>query len=146
MPRPRLFRPMTSSPYDDIIHLSRPASTRHPPMSMQERAGQFSPFAALVGYDDAVKEVGREVGCREELSPDEEEELNATLQKIGGLLAQGVRPAVRVTRFVPDESKEGGGYRTIQGVVRGIDGVEGTILLEKEAVPLRDVGRVTLEA
>ena len=43
-------------PYDDIIHLSRPVSSKHPPMPMEKRAAQFSPFAALTGYDDAVVE------------------------------------------------------------------------------------------
>ena len=42
--------------YDDIIHLSRPRSGRRACMTNYDRAAQFSPFAALTGYDDAVKE------------------------------------------------------------------------------------------
>ena len=42
--------------YDDIIHLSRPASPRRARMSMIDRGAQFSPFAALVGYDAAIAE------------------------------------------------------------------------------------------
>lgn len=36
-----------SNTYDDIIHLPRPVSTAHKPMSMEERAAQFAPFQAL---------------------------------------------------------------------------------------------------
>ena len=42
--------------YDDIINLPHPTSRKHPRMSMHDRAAQFSPFAALVGYGDAIKE------------------------------------------------------------------------------------------
>ena len=41
--------------YDDIINLKRPES-KHPKMSMTDRAGQFAPFAALTGYGDAISE------------------------------------------------------------------------------------------
>ena len=44
-----------SGPYDDILYRSRPVSQRHPPMSRADRAAQFSPFAALTGYEAAVK-------------------------------------------------------------------------------------------
>ena len=42
--------------YDDIIHLSRPVSAKHPPMVAIDRAAQFSPFAALTGYEKALEE------------------------------------------------------------------------------------------
>ena len=42
--------------YDEIIHLPHPVSQTHPRMGRLERAAQFSPFAALTGYDDAVRE------------------------------------------------------------------------------------------
>lgn len=42
--------------YDDIIHLSRPVSEKHIPMPLLDRAAQFSPFAALTGYDKALEE------------------------------------------------------------------------------------------
>ena len=42
--------------YDDIIHLPHHVSKIRPQMSMQDRAAQFSPFAALTGYDAAIKE------------------------------------------------------------------------------------------
>lgn len=45
--------------YDDIIHLSRPISRKHPPMSMEARAAQFSPYDALSGYSDEIKKRAR---------------------------------------------------------------------------------------
>lgn len=45
--------------YDDIIHLPHHISKTRPQMSMMDRAAQFSPFAALTGYDAAIKETGR---------------------------------------------------------------------------------------
>ena len=40
--------------YADIIGLPHPVSRRHKPMSMQDRAGQFAPFAALKGFDNEI--------------------------------------------------------------------------------------------
>ncbi len=42
--------------YDDIINLPHYEPKHHPRMSMWNRAAQFAPFAALTGYDDAIKE------------------------------------------------------------------------------------------
>ena len=47
-----------SEAYDDIIHLPHPTSKKHPRMSMAERAAQFSPFAALTGFDGVIRETG----------------------------------------------------------------------------------------
>ena len=45
-----------SSRYDDMIYMRNPTPTCKPRMSLCERAAQFSPFAALAGYEDAVEE------------------------------------------------------------------------------------------
>ena len=42
--------------YDDIINFPHHVSTKHPRMSMYNRAAQFSPFAALTGYEKAIEE------------------------------------------------------------------------------------------
>ena len=46
--------------YDDIIDLPHHVSKRHPQMSMQSRAAQFAPFAALTGFEDEIEEAGIE--------------------------------------------------------------------------------------
>ena len=68
--------------YDDIKHLTRPQYGDLHPMSMHDRAAQFSPFAALVGYDDAVAETARLTDSKVELTEDETLELNANLNRL----------------------------------------------------------------
>lgn len=46
--------------YKDIINLPHPTSKRHPRMPIYDRAAQFSPFAALTGYEEAIKETARQ--------------------------------------------------------------------------------------
>ena len=105
--------------YNDIKHLTRPQYDDLHPMSMSDRAAQFSPFAALVGYDDAVAETARLVGDRIELTEDEMSELNTNLNRLLDSLDE--QPQISVTYFVPDEKKSGGKYVVKQGVVRIYD-------------------------
>ena len=107
------------SEYDDIIHLPHHVSRIHPQMSMEDRAAQFSPFAALTGYEAAVKETARLTDDREELDEDEKTRLNAQLQKISARLQE--QPEVMVTYFAPDERKTGGARQTYRGRLRKID-------------------------
>ena len=95
------------SEYDDIIDLPRPKS-RHEPMPMSDRAAQFSPFATLTGYGDAIDETARLTDVRIELSEEERAELDYKQQYLSTLDA----PTVSVTYFVPDERKSGGAYVT----------------------------------
>ena len=102
--------------YDDIIHLPHPTSERHPRMSRQDRAAQFSPFAALTGLGAALQESARLTERR--MIPDEYEqaELNKKLQYLRENLSQ--QPAAAITHFVPDDRKEGGSYRRTVGRVK----------------------------
>ena len=106
-------------PYADIIDKPHHVSKKHPPMSMEERAAQFSPFAALTGYEAAVKETARLTDDREELDEDEKAIINAVLQKLEHRL--GEQPEVTVTYFVPDERKAGGLRKTITKRLKKID-------------------------
>lgn len=45
--------------YEDIINLPHYEPKRHPRMSMEARAAQFAPFAALTGYEEAIKEAAK---------------------------------------------------------------------------------------
>lgn len=128
-------------PYDDIIHLPHPVSRRHPPMSQADRAAQFSPFAALTGYDAAIRETARQTHRRIELDEDAREELDFRLQLLEDSLPR--RPTVRVTYFCPDERKEGGEYRTVEGTPRRLDRLERALELEGgKRVPLDEVLRL----
>ncbi len=105
--------------YDDIIDLPRPKS-KHEPMPKSDRAAQFSPFAALTGYGDAIDETARLTDARIELSEEERAELDYKQQYLATLDA----PTVTVTYFVPDERKSGGAYVTHTGTLKRIDEVE----------------------
>ena len=105
--------------YDDIKHLTRPQYDDLNPMSMHDRSAQFSPFAALVGYDDAVAETSRLTDSKVELTEDEMSELNANLNRLLDSLDE--QQQISVTYFVPDEKKSGGKYVEKQGVVRIFD-------------------------
>lgn len=102
--------------YDDIIHLPHPTSERHPRMSRQDRAAQFSPFAALTGLGAALQESARLTERR--MIPDEYEqaELDKKLQYLRENLSR--QPVAAITHFVPDNRKEGGSYRRTEGRVR----------------------------
>lgn len=114
--------------YDDIIRLPHHVSTRHPQMSIHDRAAQFSPFAALTGHDAAIRETERLTEEWVELDEDSKEQLDERLQMIREHLAE--RPEITFTFFQPDERKRGGAYRTITGKVKKIDEYEHRILLE----------------
>ena len=114
--------------YDDIIGLPRPGSDRHLPMSPADRAAQFAPFAALVGYEDAVREEERRTEEFVFLEEDEKAVLDAALRDIRSRLRE--RPEVTVTYFEKDMFKSGGTYLRKTGVVRNLDDVEKAILFE----------------
>ncbi len=105
--------------YDDIKHLTRPQYDDLHPMSMSDRVAQFSPFAALVGYGDAVAETARLTDSRIELTEDGINELNTNLNRLLDNLDE--QPEIKVTYFVPDENKSGGRYVDKVGVVRIYD-------------------------
>lgn len=114
--------------YDDIINLPPHISSRHPHMSMIERAAQFSPFAALTGYGDIIKETQRLTDRKPELTPDEKAALDDNLRLACTL--PGERPKIVITYFVPDEKKSGGAYHTASGRIKKIDAYEHKIILD----------------
>ena len=115
------------SEYDDIIHLPHHVSKTHPQMSMEDRAAQFSPFAALTGYDAAIAETARLTDQRVELDEYERQALNEKLQFISEHLKD--HPKVSITYFLPDAWKDGGEYVTATGKVKKIDDYEQKIVL-----------------
>ncbi len=114
--------------YADIIDKPHHVSKKHKSMSMEERAAQFSPFAALTGYEAAVKETARLTDEQEELDEDEKALINESLQKLYRHIAE--RPQVTVTYFEPDERKEGGSRKKITGRLRKINEDSQLLVLE----------------
>ncbi len=113
--------------YDDILHHPHHVSDRHPQMSMIDRAAQFSPFAALTGYDAVVRESARLTDRKIELSEDEKTVLDERLRLL--MDAQPQPPAAAFTYFLPDSRKEGGAYVTVTGCLKRVDELRRVILL-----------------
>ena len=115
------------SRYDDIINLPHHVSPTRQRMSMHDRAAQFAPFAALVGYDDAVAETARLTEARPELDEQEQRAINERLAYIADHIHE--RPEVRIKYFVPDERKSGGAIVEGSGQAKRISDADATITL-----------------
>ena len=114
------FVPVISHEYDDIIDLPRPEpGAGHPRMSMEKRAAQFSPFAALSGHKESVLEVERRTESFIDLTESEKEVIDLKLQAL--LAGKAEESEICVTFFVPDERKEGGAYKNHIGSIKKID-------------------------
>lgn len=130
--------------YDDIRNHSRYKLKHHQPMSMWSRAAQFSPFAALTGYDDEIDEVARLTDRREELTEDELNGLNQAFQKL--LERASARPLVSVTYFQPDERKDGGEYVSYTGRFRFFDETERILhFTDRTEIPVDNVFHIKMK-
>ncbi len=124
--------------YDDIINLPHHVSKKRPQMSIEQRSAQFAPFAALTGYDDAVKETARRTDRRIELEEGQKEILNNKLLYILENIYD--KPEITFTYFIPDNKKSGGKYIDKTGIVRKIDMIEQYIqLIDKSKININDI-------
>lgn len=120
------------TPYDDIIGLPHHVSDRHPRMPVSDRAAQFSPFAALTGYEAVVAEAARLTSQKAELTEEQKSVLDARLRGLADSGGQGV-----FTWFVPDSRKDGGAYRTAAGALKRVDPIQKTVTLgDGTAIPM----------
>ena len=126
------------SKYDEIINIPHFDPVNHKRMSMTERAAQFSPFAALTGYSESVKETARLTKNKKELSEDMKYEIDMKLQLIEEHIKE--KPEVNIIYFVKDKKKSGGDYNEYTGVIRRIDKVNGKIIFfDKTIIDLKDI-------
>lgn len=124
--------------YDDIINLEHHVSQKHPQMSLDARAAQFAPFAALTGFDEQLKEAERLTNERKFINEDLREKLDNKLQIIQKQIS--VKPTITVTYFVYDLRKQGGSYRTVIGKVKKIDKYKNVVILEnKTEIPIAEI-------
>ena len=129
--------------YADIINLPHHRSPSRVPMSCYDRAAQFSPFAALTGYDAAVAETARLTDSRIELTEDKKQLLDEKLHLLLDMADHP--PTVRITRFIPDERKAGGSYETVTCKVASVDTYEGCVVLtDKRRIPIRDISDIEI--
>ena len=124
--------------YDKIVGLPHHVSKTRPQMPMSDRAAQFAPFAALTGYDAAIKETGRLTDERIELDVEALSALDMKYQLLMEALDEA--PEVTITYFQPDERKAGGKYVSAVGAVKKIDDFERRITMrDGTRIPTDDV-------
>lgn len=125
--------------YDDIIDLPHHVSDRHLPMSIADRAAQFSSFKALTGLEDDLLETARVTDSRMELS---EHELTVLNEKFTEIM-QNEHAHIKVTVFIPDPLKDGGRYETVTGTVKRVDRIERLLVLtDKTAIRMDDIADI----
>ena len=114
--------------YDAIINLPHHVSSTRPHMSIEERAAQFSPFAALTGHEDAIKETARQTEREIILDENELEILDEKLKAI--LSDKSDNKNIKVVYYVPDENKNGGKYVECSGRVKKMDEYRHVLVME----------------
>jgi hypothetical protein len=153
--------------YADMLDMSHHVSKRHPQMSLLDRAAQFSPFAALNGYGDAILETGRITKEKPVLSEDAKvrldeklrtfffDDLDESKKKSGeedrkkcmqsnmetiNLLEEKNCQEIKITYYEADLFKEGGEIKTISASPWKIDEYEKTLVLkDKTRIPIDDI-------
>jgi len=120
---------MNNDNYEDIINLPH-FEPKHKRMGISVRSAEFSPFAALTGFNDAVKETERLVDKKVLLGADEKIKIKNKLQEI--LKSIKEKPEIKITYFVSDKRKNGGKYIKIINKVKKIDMIEKYIMLENK--------------
>ena len=130
--------------YDDIINLPHHISQKHPQMSLYARAAQFAPFAALTGYEDAIKQTSRETSEKIDIDDELKSILDSKLQIIMEQIKN--KPEISITYFIPDLKKNGGSYITVTGIVKKIDLYNQHIYLANDTeIPINDIINISGE-
>lgn len=123
--------------YNDIMGLPHHRSKKHPPMPEGDRAAQFSPFAALKGYDEEIEEAARFVEDRAETDEAHAVALNDTLNLLKA--REREHPEVRIVFFKKDERKEGGEFITLVAQIQKIDESRHILHTEGAYIPFDDI-------
>jgi len=129
---------MESHEYDDIINLPHHQSKTHKPMSREDRAAQFAPFAALTGHGDALRETERLTEEKRYIDENYKSVLNEKMLDIQSKIKS--EPLVSITYYIPDTKKDGGKYITITDYVKKIDTYERVVVLKnKTKIKFQDI-------
>lgn len=103
--------------YESIINMPYQKSTKRKHMSLNDRAAQFAPFAALTGYEESIKEVSRTTDKKIRLSKEEKEIIN---EKLNFIITTKFKEVVSITYFVKDDKKQGGKYVNVQKEIKRV--------------------------
>lgn len=127
--------------YDDIINLPHHQSTERAHMSLHDRAAQFAPFAALTGHEEAIEETARVTDEKTTLDESTVAKINEMLFDIAQHLSE--KKTVSITYFVPDKKKSGGVYLTDVGIIKKIDELEQTVLMDSGMmIPMQEIRNI----
>ena len=127
--------------YEDILNLPHHVSKTRPQMSMLDRAAQFSPFAALTGYDDAIKETGRLTDEKIEMDEDRKAALDMKQAYLIEMIDE--QPEISITYVLPDTKKSGGAYVTVTGNLKRFDEYERLLILtDGKKIPMDDIADI----
>lgn len=127
--------------YDDIINLPHHVSATRSHMTAIDRAAQFSPFAALTGYEAAVKETARLTDERVELDEYAKDALQEKLQIIADRIKE--HSEIAITYFQPDAKKKGGAYVTAVGSAKKIDEYERVVVMtDGTVIPIDEIASI----
>lgn len=128
--------------YNDIIDLPHHESKKHKPMSLEARAAQFAPFAALTGFSEEIQEAERLTSNKKETDENLKEILDRKLQIIKEQI--NIKPLVIITYFIKDLKKDGGSYVTTSGVIERINEYTNTIILDnKTEISINEIVDIT---
>ncbi len=126
--------------YDDIINLDRPIS-KHPSSSMESRASQFAPFAALVGYDNEIKETARLTDKKVVLDESQKEIISNKLNYLNEHINE--QNEITITYFMKDFKKSGGKYLQKTGIIKRIDLVNQNIkFTDNTIINMKDITNI----
>ena len=124
--------------YDDMIYMKCPISQKHAPMSRVERAAQFAPFAALTGYDAAIRETQRQTEEKITLGDDSAVVLDQKMQYLQQHEKEHLK--VKVTYFVADDKKQGGTYLEQEENLKRVDlDRKALIFTNQKEILLKDI-------
>ena len=124
--------------YDHIIHMTHHVSEKHPRLDVSSYAAQFSPFAALTGYDAAIVETARPTDDKRELSEEQKQIISKQLYDLQNCIKTA--PYITVVFFEKDRRKTGGTYRTVTGTVKKMDEYSRTLeMAEGLSIPFEDI-------
>ncbi len=135
---------MSAEKYKNIIDMAHHVSPTRPRMSRLDRAAQFAPFAALVGYEDAIDETARLTDQKLILEQEQIDRIDEKIQYIREHPKNEL--TVTVVYFVPDQRKNGGAYRRVAGKIKQIDTIDKSIVMQNgKKIPMCDIYQIEIE-
>lgn len=121
-----------SDNYEDIINHPHHESRTRKKMSNYDRAAQFAPFAALNGYEEAIRDQEKFVYDRVILSEDEINDLNDSLNYL------------RKKDRVEIEYYDGYGYTVIEDIFINYDVIKKELKCQKHRIRLYDLKSISI--